>query len=377
MHKPNATLKTEYLRFPGPLPTRWQVFYAIISNGQEFTSGESLARKFGISRPMVWKAVQSLIDDGFPIEAVKKKGYRVQNGQGTFSFNLPTVPQKIMDNLKTRFLGRTIFYVWQTGSTNDDAKHFAEDPQVAPDGTLVMAETQTSGKGRLERRWFSPPGGIFMSMIMRPRVNPEKVPGLALVTGYSLALTVSHFLNDRNKSRVSLKWPNDVLIGGKKVAGILCEMRAEIDQVSHVIIGVGINANLSIKDFRESFLPEDVRTKVTSLETELGHTFDKNLFIADFLNRFEPFYLEFVESGLERFLPEIDEILAFKGKKVVISNTSMPASREGSTDARETSGVLEGLDSAGRLLLRSQTGIIKVPAGDVSLREEHLASPGL
>ncbi len=260
-------------------------------------------------------------------------------------------PRKIMENLDTVFMGRNIFYTTSTISTNEDAKILAPGAQ---DGTLVIAETQTGGKGRLGRRWESPLGGIFMSLILKPQIDPAKTPSLTIPVGYSIAKTL-----EKDYSLLTqVKWPNDVLVNGRKVAGILCEMKVGVNRISYVIVGIGVNANIELAS-----MPEDVRSKSASLCEEAGQVIVREHLIANILNTFEPVYFQFLDSGLEPLLSEIEQILAYKGHKVVVENTAHGTHQS-------ESGILQGLDKDGRLILSTSEGIQKAfSAGDVSLRQ--------
>lgn len=333
-----------YIEFPGNVPGKYEILYMLFGSKGKFISGDILGSAVGISRAAVWKSIQALRAEGFPIEAARKKGYRIGPEHDFL------IPQEIAGNLTTSTMGRKIFYTSRTGSTNDDAKSMADS---APDGTAVISEIQTKGKGRLGRKWESPGGGIFLSLILKPKIPPFRVPGLSLVVGYAVAKTLQSDFG----LEALVKWPNDVLVSNRKIAGILCEMRAELDRVSHVIVGTGLNANVSTSD-----MPEAVREKSTSVAGSLGRPVDRSILIAKLLNRLEPCYLEFIECGLECFLPEIQDMLAYMGSPVMIHNTSF-----GSGETQH--GVLHGLDKEGRLILLTSSGAIRAfAAGDVSLR---------
>ena len=335
-----------YLKYPGKTPTRYEILDILSAANGQFLSGNELARLQDISRTAVWKNIQTLIGEGFSIEAANKKGYRLMGMADVIS------PPKIMARLNTTRLGRTILYVPRTSSTNYDAKLLAD---FVEDGTLLIAETQTGGKGRLGRRWESPLGGIFMSLVLKPYIDPSRVPGLALITGYSIARTLGNIYCIPTK----VKWPNDVLVNGRKIAGILCEMRAELDAVSHVIVGVGINANVEI-----SLLPEEIKHKSSSLKEELGQSVDRNSLVASILNDFEPLYSEFLDRGLQAFQPRLEEMLAYRGQPVIVENVTL-----GSKTFWK--GTLHGLDSEGRLVLSGpEYGKKAFPSGDLSLRIE-------
>lgn len=333
-----------YVEFPGKIPTKYEILDTLCAAKEQFVSGNELAVIHNISRTAVWKNIQALIDEGFPIQTANRKGYMLTAATDIIS------PGKIIERLSTTCIGRTILYTPCTSSTNDDAKLIADS---AKGGTLLIAETQTGGKGRLGRRWESPLGGIFMSFILKPRISPSRIPGLALIVGYCIAKTVGEMFNIPTQ----VKWPNDVLANGRKIAGILCEMRAELDSVSHVIVGVGINANVEA-----SSMPHEIREKSSSIREELGQSVDRNCLVAAILNSFEPLYSEFLDLGLGAFLPRVEGMLAYKGQPVVIQNVTL-----GPKTCWH--GVLLGLDSEGRPVLSGPDyGQMAFPAGDLSLR---------
>ncbi|MGI6628213.1 MAG: biotin--[acetyl-CoA-carboxylase] ligase [Bacillota bacterium] len=337
--KPSA-----YIEFPGKLPAKHEILYMLLNSKGEFLSGEALGSRADISRPAVWKNIQALIEEGFPIQTARRKGYKIAQECDIL------IPPEISCALTTSRMGSRIFYTPRTGSTNNDAKSLADS---AMDGTVFISEIQTMGKGRLGRQWESPKGGIFLSLILKPEIPPVKVPGLSLVVGYTVAKTVQSQFG----LKALVKWPNDVLVSNHKIAGILCEMRAELDRVSSVIVGIGINANVET-----SHMPETVRERSTSISEEIGRPVDRNLLIATLLNTLEPCYGRFLESGLESFLPEIEKMLAYMGNPVMIHNAAF-----GPRQAQH--GKLHGLDKEGRIILLTGDGTTRTfAAGDVSLR---------
>ncbi len=369
-------VRARYTEIPKDSSPKDEIVARLFESGKGTVSGQELGRILGMSRPGIWKHVQSLIKLGVPIEAVKNEGYRLVDGTDLI------VPSAIQKSLHTESLGRVIMYTSETGSTNDDAKALADmmdmtsldapsagassngtSPATAsgglrysfPHGTAVIAETQVSGKGRLGRAWSSPRGGIFLSLILRPPLSPAKVPALALAAGYSTASALRNsFALD-----AQVKWPNDILIRGRKVCGILCEMRAEIDAVSYVVAGIGINANMTRMD-----LPGEVRSTATSLRSEIGRTVDRNQVIAAVLNSLEPIYEDFAARGLSGLAGSISGISAYLDEPVIIRNRSVLGSED-------LSGIMRGIDGEGRLLLETAPGQIQaISAGDLSLRSE-------
>ncbi len=284
-------------------------------------------------------------------------------------------------NLSTHELGRTILMAESTGSTNDDAKKLGSE---FPHGTLLIAREQTGGKGRIDRRWSSPPGGLYMSLVLKPPVPPEHLPLLSIVAGYSVvsALRSAFRLDAR------LKWPNDVLVNGKKICGVLCEMTLQPESSPIVVAGIGVNVGAKPSD-----LPPEVRDTSSSLRIELGRQIELEEVAAAILNHFEPAYEEYLCAGeapagedersetfagaagpfcyadnivkagdISPLTERINRVLAYRGEQVVIRNVT-------AADRAETQGILVGLDSSGRVVLATATGHdVVFSAGDLSLR---------
>jgi len=283
--------------------------------------------------------------------------------------------QKDLAYLRTKVLGRPFLTTEATSSTNDDAKLLA-DESLLGHGAVLLARTQSGGKGRLGRRWASPRGGVFMSIILQPNLSPSEIPGMALVVGYAVvcALRESFGLD------AMIKWPNDVLVSGRKICGVLCEMKAEHPRVHYVIAGIGVNANLRPDDF-----PTENRDTATSIAEELGRYVDQDLVVASILNHFEPVYEEYVRIGLTDLAKRITSVAAYLGKRVIVNNQTLgPEPRNdpeaGNLDLTKAveprsasiepgvEGVFVGIDHDGRLLLDIGGAIRAFDVGDVSLR---------
>ena len=203
----------------------------IESNG-EAVSGQQLAEEFGISRTAIWKHIKELEEKGYAIESVKKKGYRIVSIPDTLE------SLAIQTGLKTKHIGRNIEYVESCSSTQIIAHKLAQEG--APDGTVVLTETQTAGRGRMARKWDSAAGkGVWMSVILRPDVVPQKAPQFTLVT----AVAVVRAIEEVTKLQPKIKWPNDILLNGKKCTGILTELQSDADGIQALIIGIGLNIN--------------------------------------------------------------------------------------------------------------------------------------
>jgi len=277
---------------------------------------------------------------GYKIEAEKGKGYKLVSVPDAF------IPLEINYNLKTKILGKKIYSYRVLKSTNDLAYRLAEEK--APEGTLIVAEKQTSGKGRLGRKWFSPPDkGIWMSLILRPKIPPAKAPGLSLCAGLALIQAI----RDKTRLEADLKWPNDCLLGGEKVAGILLELSAELDKIDFIIIGVGINVNQTQNDF-----PKNLKGKATSIFLESKDKFSRVELLKSFLERFEKIYLNFKTFGLKFYREEIKKSSSLLGKKVKLLYGK-----------EKLKGVVKDIDENGSLVLETRKGEKTVTAGEVTL----------
>jgi len=308
-----------------------------------WASGESLAAALMISRSAVWKHIKALQEEGYGIESSSKRGYALRN--------LPDrlLPAEIREGLETVCFGREkIEYYAETDSTNLRARALAHEG--APEGTIVVAETQTQGRGRRGRTWFSPPGcGIYVSVILRPRVQPHEAPQLTLLTAVAMAET----LLERADLPFAIKWPNDILVGGKKISGILTEMALEMDRVDYVVVGLGLNVNTPAEA-----MAEEIREIATSLRMLTGKIFSRVEILRAFLAKLEHYYALFQDRQFERIRNRWKELSGIIGKQVKI---------EGLDRAYE--GEVVDLDRDGFLILRTSDGAFeRIVAGDVLYR---------
>lgn len=262
----------------------------------------------------------------------------------------------IKNAIHTKWAGKTVHFSHETDSTNlwakrianEDSKKLAEQMIEQPEnesthGTLVVAEYQTAGRGRLGRKWLSPAGScVMMSLILKPDFAPQYAPMLTLVMGLSVAQAL----------HASIKWPNDAVISGKKICGILTEMSLEGTNIREVVIGVGINVNLSV-------LPEEVKEIATSLYLETGETYDRNEIIGQVLQRFETNYEKYVQTlDLTYLMEEYNNLLINKDKQVRVLDPKEPFE-----------GIARGINEKGELLVERENGVAEaVSAGEVSVR---------
>lgn len=317
-----------------------EILKALRSSGG-YVSGQELCEKLGVSRTAVWKTVTKLKEEGYEIDSVSNRGYRLRN--------LPDVmtEAEIGSRLRTKIMGRNCVCFESTDSTNIQAKRLAE--QGAPHGTLVCAEMQTEGRGRRGRAWSSPPGeAVYMSLLLRPRVSPEHASMLTLVMGLAAARACNELLG---RDAVGLKWPNDLVIDGKKAAGILTEMNTEIDCIHYVVIGTGINVNTRT-------FPEEL-SQAVSLYQAAGQRLLRAELIALCMEYFEKYYEQFEKTeDLRELKEEYEKLLVNKGNQVCVLEPG-----------REHTGTALGINDRGELLVELPDGQVEeVYAGEVSVR---------
>lgn len=292
-----------------------------------YVSGEEIGRHLGASRAAVWKQVQALRRKGFGIEGARGAGYRLLGRPDRIE------EEELISRLSPGSMWNSFHLFPVTDSTNVRAAHFAEGG--SPHGTVVCADSQTGGRGRLGRTWESPPGvNLYVSLLLRPAIEPREAPRLTLVTAVALAETVEETAG----LSAALKWPNDLYLNGRKAAGILAEMSADLDRLRHVVIGIGLNVNAAPEDF-----PADLRPNVTSLRQETGRSVLRVELLALFLSRFEEAYGTFLSGGFARLLPAWDRRCVLSGKRVLL--------RHGD---RETRGTAIRVDEEGALIFRPE-----------------------
>jgi BirA family biotin operon repressor/biotin-[acetyl-CoA-carboxylase] ligase len=257
---------------------------AFTNAGESYLSGQRIAELIGCSRTAVWKHIEELRKEGFELEAVRRKGYRIVK-----------TPEKITADelrlgLKTNFIGKNVYYEETVESTQKIAHRLAYEN--APEGTVIIAEEQVAGRGRMDRKWHSPKyTGVWMSIILRPNIPLPKAPQLTLLT----AVAIVQAAQDLTGLLPEIKWPNDILIRGKKVTGILTELEAEADRINSIIIGIGMNVNQTKEDF-----PSELQETATSLFIEKGDKVSRSDLVKGIFMNLEKLYLLYLEEG---FLP--------------------------------------------------------------------------
>lgn len=251
----------------------------LLRRQEGFLSGEDIGRELFITRAAVWKGIKKLREEGYEIEAVTNRGYRLTNPETMYN------KRELEQGLKTKTMGQSIYFYEETDTTNNRARELALEG--APEGTLVVAEKQTAGRGRRGKVWESPLGtGIWMSLVLRPQIMPAEASVLTLLCG----LATAEAIKAETGLSAGIKWPNDILINGKKAVGILTEMDCEMSEVHFVIPGIGINVNTA------SFPPE-ITDIATSLYLECGKTVSRRRLVHKVLERLEEHYETFLRTG--------------------------------------------------------------------------------
>jgi BirA family biotin operon repressor/biotin-[acetyl-CoA-carboxylase] ligase len=288
-----------------------------------YVSGETLSEQLGTSRVSVWKHIRALKEAGYVIEA-SPRGYRlVSSPDLLLPYEFPDLEQRI-------------HYFPEIGSTMDAARELAR--KGAREGTIVLAEAQTHGRGRLSRRWLSPEGGIYFTIILRPRISPAYAPRINLMVSVAVAVIIKKLF----RLKAELKWPNDVLIEGKKVCGILAEMDAEMDVVNFVNVGIGINANTSVPQFEKT---------ATSLKDMLGRVISRKEFLRALLTEIERRQAQLMEPDL---LAEWKKLSVTLDEDVRIMSLG-----------EEVTGRAIDIDATGALVVRVKDGSLRtVLVGD-------------
>lgn len=310
----------------------------------QYVSGEEISRRLGVSRTAIWKHIQTLREEGYHIDSVPKLGYRLEGVPDKM------LPYEIANGLNTSFLGQEVFHYEEIESTNNIAKGKAEEN--APEGTMIIAESQTAGKGRLGRPWFSPKGkGLWFSLILRPRVNPREAGKFTMLA----AVAIAKVLREKYGLSVGIKWPNDILYQGKKLCGILLEIKAEADMVDYLILGIGLNVNLEESDF-----PPEVRERATSLRLELGRPVMRLELLQELLAEMENQYLLAREKSFAPIMQSWMNYNITLGREVLIT-----------TWQEQYRGKAIGIDPSGGLVVELPDKSIRTfYSGDVTLQGE-------
>lgn len=312
----------------------------ILLNADDFISGQEISEKLGVSRQAVWKAINAIKEKGYEIQSVTNRGYRLVSSPNYLN------ESSLKSLLHNKIIGKNLIVLDSVNSTNDYLKKLGNEG--CENGTVVAAREQTRGKGRLGRTWQSKKDdGIAFSVLLRPNVAPSEVSAITPLAG----LAVCKAIREYTKLDCVIKWPNDIIIGRKKLVGILTEMSAEFDAVEYVITGIGINVD-------HTSFPEEIAFKATSLLLETGRHIDKNEFLACVLEHLEN---EFVKNNLEltpTALSEYTDLCATVGRSVTFQRGT-----------RRISGMAVGVSEHGELKVMMSDGTISlVNSGEVTVQ---------
>ena len=308
-----------------------------------YISGEEMAERLGVTRAAIWKKIVSLREEGYDIASAPRSGYILRGVPDRL------IEREIARGLSTHIIGRSVFSYDTVNSTNIVAKELAQ--KGAAEGTVVVAEQQGTGRGRLERSFFSPYGkGIWVSIILRPAFLPQDAPKCTLLAAVAVAHAMEMF-----GLRAEIKWPNDILHDGRKLVGILTEMSAEVDRVNYVVIGIGINVNIAMEDF-----PEDLRSVATSLMQMKGEPLPRVTFLQELLRSLDALYADVIREGFASVFHAWRSYAVTLGQSVHVIGIG----------GDSFDGIAADIDAEGALLIDTDTGRRRVLAGDVSIRPQ-------
>ncbi len=310
-------------------------------NEGKFVSGQSMSEACNVSRTAIWKHIQTLRKRGYKIESYTKKGYRLLSSPDLLS------PLEVQSLLTTKRFGQNYQYTERLESTNTTAKELAQ--KGAKEGTVVVAEEQLGGRGRISRGWVSPYGkGIWFSIILRPPFSPMEAPKCTLMAAVALIKAFRYL----GLQTAGIKWPNDILVEGRKLVGILTEMSASMEQIDYIVLGMGVNISTSDED-----MPKDMQGIVTSFQGE-GVYDDRRYIFATILKYLEEQYDKVIAEGFSSTLQEWKELNIVLGEEVQVRGLDSTYN-----------GIAEDIDEDGNLIVQLPDGTkTRVIAGDVSVR---------
>ncbi|HEX6922433.1 MAG TPA: biotin--[acetyl-CoA-carboxylase] ligase [Bacillales bacterium] len=311
------------------MAAKTDILKILTSHKGDFVSGQELSEQLGLSRTAVWKHINELRKAGYGIDSVKKLGYRLTEKPNVLS------EAEIQNGLETETFGHSVHYEESVSSTQEIAHKLAREG--AGEGTIVVADEQTVGRGRLGRPWHSPKGtGIWASLILKPHIPPQQAPQLTLLA----AVGVVKGIRQATGLECDIKWPNDILVHGKKLVGILTELQADPDQVNSVIVGMGMNVNVEESDF-----PADLQRIATSIRIEAGREIDRAELLRHILKQTELLYKDYLQEGF-RFVK-----LLWESHAVSLGNIIQARTLRGTIVGRAM-----GLSDQGFLILEDESG---------------------
>lgn len=313
---------------------------ALLKEKQEYVSGEELSSIFGITRSAIWKYIKALRNEGYVIDSVTNKGYLLKSCTNVLN------AAEVSQGLHTHYIGKEILCLPTVDSTNEEVKRLAQNG--AEQGLVVVSEEQTLGKGRLGRQWKSPKGtGIWFSILIRPDLSPTEVAGVTLAAGLGLCKAIRKFTG----CNAQIKWPNDIIIGNKKLCGILTEMAAEAEHINYCIIGIGVNANT------KEFEPE-IASKATSLSIETGEDISRSGLLREVLEQIEICLDDYLLNVTNNIVNDYTRLCATIGRTIKTTR-----------GGKELVGEAVGLGKQGELSVRLNNGeYININSGEVTVQ---------
>lgn len=312
----------------------------LLKQADGYVSGQMICEQLNVSRTAVWKNINALKREGYQIDSVNNKGYRLISEPDLLN------EMRIREYLQTKWLGKKIIYLPVTDSTNTQAKKMGEEG--AEHGTLVVTQCQTAGRGRRGRSWESPEGNVYFTFLLRPEVEISRASMITLVA----ALAVAKAVDDVTGLDSKIKWPNDVVANGKKLCGILTESSSDLEYINYAVVGIGINVN-------QTAFPEEIAETASSLLLETGHTVDRGQLLGVFLNRFEQYYETFIQTE------------DMSGLRDVYNEKLVNCGREVKIIEKDRERVLKalGIDNDGGLVVENSEGEREsIISGEVSVR---------
>lgn len=312
----------------------------LLKESTDYVSGQELCNHLGVSRTAVWKNINALKQDGYEIDSVNNKGYRLLAEPDILN------EMRIREHLDTKWLAKKIIYLPVTDSTNTQAKKLGEDG--AEHGTLVVTQCQTAGRGRRGRSWESPEGNVYFTFLLRPDVEVSRASMITLVAALALAQAIETVA----ELHAEIKWPNDVVANGKKLCGILTESSTDLEYINYVVVGIGVNVN-------QTSFPEEIADKASSLLLELGHSVNRGQVLGEFLNHFEKLYEIFIMTeDMSGLIDAYNQRLVNCGREVKIIEKDQERIRKAI-----------GIDKSGGLIVEDSEGVREsIISGEVSVR---------
>jgi BirA family biotin operon repressor/biotin-[acetyl-CoA-carboxylase] ligase len=317
---------------------RHKILSVLLKDNTKYLSGEEISRRVGVSRAAIWKHIEELRNTGYKIDAKPRKGYRLIYRPDRVA------KEEIQNELQTLTFGRHIRYEPVAKSTQILAHQWARAGAV--EGSLVVADEQQEGKGRLGRNWHSPPEtGVWMSLVIRPPIPIQQASHLTLLASVGVSTAIINLTN----LPIQIKWPNDLLLHEKKICGILTELRGDQDKMDYMVLGIGINVNQQINQF-----PDELKDIATSLAIESGQTFSRAQVIAAVMKQLEYYYHLYLKQGFEPIRNKWESLSNLIGNKITAK-----------TPQKEIVGVAESLGMDGSLLVRSGEELITIYSADI------------